>query len=132
MKNEIIEKLNSLVNEIVDLEEISLQSVELSDTKTLNTMIGKKVIIRTYSAGVHFGTLVEKAGNEVILKNARRLYYWVTANGGLSLSEVAKFGVKSTSKICTSVDLIWLEAIEIIPCTKQSIENIEIQNDFIA
>ena len=27
--------------------------------------IGKKVIIRTNTAGVHYGTLVEKYGNEV-------------------------------------------------------------------
>lgn len=33
---------------------------------------GKTVIIRTYSAGVWFGNLALKAGNEVILENARR------------------------------------------------------------
>ena len=34
----------------------------------LNDMIGAKVIIRTYSAGVWFGELKQKSGNEVILK----------------------------------------------------------------
>lgn len=29
----------------------------------LNAMLGKKVIIRTYSAGVWFGELEQKAGN---------------------------------------------------------------------
>lgn len=42
----------------------------------LSSMIGKKVIIRTYSAGVWFGELEQKAGKEVILKNARRLWKW--------------------------------------------------------
>ena len=32
-----------------------------SPTKSLNGFVGKKVIIRTYSAGVFFGTLEEKA-----------------------------------------------------------------------
>ena len=35
--------------------------------------IGQEVIIRTYSAGVWFGRLKEKAGNEVILTEARQI-----------------------------------------------------------
>lgn len=38
--------------------------------------IGQEVIIRTYSAGVWFGRLKEKAGNEVILTEARRMWRW--------------------------------------------------------
>ena len=51
----------------------------------LNCMIGKKVIIRTYSAGVWFGTLEQKDRNEVILRNARRMWQW-WAKEGISLS----------------------------------------------
>lgn len=58
---------------------------------------GDFVLIRTFSAGVHFGTLVSKEGQEVHLKNARRLWNWA---GALSLSEVAMNGIKiSESKI---------------------------------
>lgn len=32
------------------------------------------VMVRTYSAGVHFGGLVSREGKEVILKNAHRVY----------------------------------------------------------
>ena len=64
-----------------------------SENLGLNSMVGKKVIIRTYSAGVHFGELVEKAKNEVILKNARRLWKWKTNNNGISLSEIANSGL---------------------------------------
>ncbi len=96
----------------------------------LNTMVGEKVIIRTNSAGVHYGELVEKAGEEVILKDARRLYYWKTTNKGISLSEVSKTGLYSTSKVCTAVDNIWLQAIEIIPCTTIAIKSIEAHNDY--
>lgn len=96
------------------------------------SLVGKKCIIRTFSAGVHYGELAEKDGKEVILKNARRLWYWKTTNKGISLSEVANSGVAKDSKICAPVDTIWLEAIEIIPCTKEAIKNIEGQDEYKA
>lgn len=99
---------------------------------SINPLVGKKVIVRTYSAGVHFGEIVEKEGSEVILKNARRLWYWKTANGGISLSEVANEGLHKDSKTCAAVELHWLDAIEIIPCTKEAIKNIEGQNVYKA
>lgn len=75
--------------------------------------IGQKVLIRTRSAGVHFGELVSRTGQEVHLKNARRLWSW---NGALSLSEVSVKGVDlEKSKISVAVDEIILpEAIEIM------------------
>ena len=97
-----------------------------------NSMIGKKCIFRSYSSGVHFGELAEKDGKEVIIKNARRLWYWKTTNNGISLSEVALAGLDKNSKVCAAVDAIWLEAIEIIPCTKEAIKNIELQEDYKA
>ena len=91
----------------------------------LNCMIGKKVIVRTYSAGVWFGTLEQKDGNEVILINARRMWSW-WAKEGISLSSVSVRGIKhEKSKIAEVVDSVWLEAIEIIPCTKVAIDSIE-------
>ena len=63
--------------------------------ETLNTE--NIVLVRTYSAGVHFGTLASRDGREVVLTNARRLYQW---SGACSLSQVATEGVKlSGSKI---------------------------------
>ena len=92
---------------------------------TLNSLIGEKVIIRTYSAGVFFGVLVQKADDEVILENARRMYYW-KAKEGISLSSCALYGVNNEdSKIIEPVNSIWLKAIEIIPCTKEAIKSLE-------
>ena len=94
-------------------------------TETLNSMVGEKVIIRTYSAGVHFGTLVEKAGNEVILKDSRRLWRW-HCKTGISLSSVALHGVdQSKSRIADALPSLWLEAIEIIPCSAAAVGSIE-------
>ena len=88
-------------------------------------MAGKKCIVRTYSAGVWFGEISEKSGNEVIVKNARRLYRW-WASESISLSAVAKHGIKQDrSKIVEPVDSVWLEAIELIPATQLAIDSIE-------
>jgi hypothetical protein len=84
------------------------------------SLIGQYVIIRTYSAGVWAGVLKEKVKNEVYLANARRLYYWSNIDG-ISLSGISLNGIDSSkSKICAPVDIVWLEAIEIIPCTENA------------
>ena len=91
----------------------------------INTMIGKKVITRTYSAGVWFGELEQKSGNEVIITNARRMWKW-WAKEGVSLSACSLYGVRhDDSKIVEAVESVWLEAIEIIPCTDIAIQSLE-------
>ena len=92
---------------------------------SLNSMIGKKCVIRTYSAGVWFGEIAEKSGNEVVVKNARRMWKW-WATEGISLSAVALHGVKhDQSKIVEAVPAVWLEAIEMIPASDKAIASIE-------
>ena len=79
--------------------------------------IGKYVICRCYSAGVHAGELVSKNGEEVVLKNSRRLWRW-TANGGVALSGLAMLGLKS-GKIDTALPEQCLNGvIETIPCSE--------------
>ncbi len=118
--------------QIKEIAKLATTTAVSASSTGISALVGKKCIIRTYSAGVHFGELIEKDGKEVILKNARRLWYWKTANKGISLSEVANEGLAKDSKICAPVDLIWLEANEIIPCTKEAIKNIEAQNEYKA
>ena len=118
--------------QIKELSQLFGKSNNIIEGTSTNPLIGKKVIIRTYTAGVHFGELATKEGKEVILKNSRRLWYWKTANKGISLNEVANCGLAKDSKICAPVELIWLEAIEIIPCTSEAIKNIEGQSEYKA
>lgn len=81
--------------------------------------IGKRVIIRTYSAGVHYGTLVKQDGKEVVLSNARRIWYW---KGAFTLSEIANAGLKEGSKLSDFVpEVLLTEAIETIPCTDAAV-----------
>lgn len=78
----------------------------------------KYVMVRTYSAGVFAGYLESRNGREVILKKARRIYYW---KGAATLSQLAMEGT-SCPKECKfpcEVDTVeLLEAIEIIECTE--------------
>ena len=77
--------------------------------------VGKKVMVRTYSAGVHFGELVEKCGQQAILKNSKRVWSWVKA---ASLSQLAMEGSKHISgcKITMAVGEVLLDrVVEIIP-----------------
>ena len=94
-------------------------------TAGLTAMIGKKCVVRTYSAGVWFGEIAEKSNNEVIVKNARRMWQWYAADS-ISLSGVALYGIKhDRSRIAPVVDSVWLEAIELIPATEKAIASIE-------
>jgi hypothetical protein len=47
-------------------------------------------IVRTYSAGVFAGYIERRKGQEVVMTNARRLWYW---DGASSLSQLAIDGV---------------------------------------
>ena len=88
-------------------------------------LIGKKVIVRCNRAGVFFGELAQRDGQEVELKNACRLWYW---DGAASISQIAAEGVNKPNecKFTMPVEsIILLEAIEIIPCTVKAIDNIE-------
>jgi hypothetical protein len=95
-------------------------------------MVNTYSIIRTYSAGVWFGKVLKKSGNEIILGEARRLYYWQTVNKGVSLSEVSIHGLTDNSKVCEAVEKVWLQPIEIIPCTTTAIKNIQEKKNYVA
>lgn len=78
------------------------------------------VIVRTYSAGVFAGELASRKGREVILLNARRLWYWV---GAASLSQLAMEGTNRPADCkfpCVVKRVELLEAIEILDVTPQA------------
>ena len=115
--------------ELQELFNIQQEELKTKSSDGLSCQIGEKVIIRTYSAGVWFGTLEQKSGNEVILKDARRMYQWWAAKS-ISLSGVAVYGIKQeSSKICPAISKQWLEAIEIISLTDIAIKSIEEAKD---
>jgi hypothetical protein len=87
--------------------------------------VGKYVIARCYSAGVHTGEVVSAHGENVILKNSRRLWSW-KAQDGVALSGVAQNGLKPESKVDTLNPEIALTGVcELIPCSGTARESID-------
>jgi hypothetical protein len=82
--------------------------------KTAHPMLGKRCLIRTYSAGVHIGDVVAVDGMEVQLKDALRLWKW--EGGGLSLSAVANNGIKG-GRLNKTGEIYLTNVIEFIPTT---------------
>lgn len=83
------------------------------------------VIVRTYSAGVFAGNLESRNGREVVLTEARRLWYW---DGASSLSELATRGTSRPSKCkfpCAVRRVELLEAIEILDVTAEAERSIK-------
>jgi len=94
----------------------------------------KMVMVRTYSAGVHYGFLKKRdstlAGIEVELIEARRVWQW---SGAASLSQLAMEGTNNVMegtnnvngcKMPCTVDVIELLAIEIIQMTAKSLKSL--------
>lgn len=77
------------------------------------------VIVRTYAAGVHVGTLVSIDAKKVVLKDARRVWRWRGAN---TLHEMSQKGAaQDWTRISEPVsEIVLLDAIEIIPCSKDA------------
>jgi hypothetical protein len=90
-------------------------------------MTNRYVIVRTYSAGVFAGILESRTGQEVVLTDARRLWYW---DGAASLSQLAMTGTSKPSlcKFPVAVDRVeLLQAIEILdvtPAAEKSIREV--------
>jgi len=79
----------------------------------MNLKTGDRVLVRTYSAGVHFGEVVLQEGQTIALKNARRLWRWSGAN---TLHEISLRGVSEDyTRISEPVDdIILMQVIEIL------------------
>ena len=88
-------------------------------------MYGKYVIVRGDRSGVFAGTLESIEGQQVVLTDCRRLWYWA---GAASISQIAKNGVKSPSSCKFTVtvgQIAILDAIEVIPTTAAAEANIK-------
>ena len=91
----------------------------------MKNYIGKKVIVRADRAGVFYGELKEKEGNEVQLVNARKLYYW---NGANAVEQIALEGVNKPEDCQFTVtleEMTVMGVIQLLPCTDKAITNIE-------
>ena len=86
---------------------------------------GKYCVIRGDRSGVFAGNVEERNGQEIIIKNCRRLWYW---DGACSISELAVNGTSKPKncKFTLTVDELELtDVIEIIPCTEKAEKSIK-------
>lgn len=77
----------------------------------------KYVIIRTHSAGVFAGYLISENGQEVVLRNARRIWKW---DGAASLSQMAEEGVSRPEGCKFSIPVIEQKLYQAIECLSVS------------
>ncbi len=86
-------------------------------------------LVRTYSAGVFAGYIESRNGSELVMRNARRIWYW---SGAASLSQLAMEGTSDpdSCKFPCEVDRVELfNVIEILDVTekaKKSIDSVHI------
>lgn len=85
----------------------------------------KYQIVRTQSAGVFAGYIVSRDGQEVVMENARRIWYW---SGAASLSQLAMEGTKNPTECkfpCEVNRIELLQVIEILDCTEEAEKSIK-------
>jgi len=107
----------------MDIGDLTLNQIK--EIKALDTagnvgkhsMLNRRCIVRTYSAGVHIGDVVEINGCECRLVNALRLWKW--EGGGLSLSAVANNGING-GRLNKTGEVYLTNAIEFIPTTPRA------------
>lgn len=90
-----------------------------------NKYEGKYYIVRGDRSGVFFGNIEEQNGQEIKMRNVRRLWYW---DGACSISELAVNGTARPNECKFTIvvdELTLIDGIEITPCTKKSIESIK-------
>ena len=116
-----------------EVKEITINGIayvpKTSQTPAITYNGMKYVLVRTYSAGVFAGYLESRDGQEVVMRQARRIWYW---DGAASLSQLAIDGTSKPEncKFPEAVDRVeLLQVIEILDCTqkaKKSIQEVKI------
>lgn len=87
----------------------------------MKDLTGKKVLVRSYDAGVYFGTLADVQGEQVELANVRNIWRW---EGASCLSQIANDGIGG-GNVSPMVDSMILNRVcQIIPLTDKAIENL--------
>jgi hypothetical protein len=87
-------------------------------------MIGKYCIVRSRDSGVHAGVVVAHSGDQVRLKDSRRLWYWKALKNH-TLTAVSLHGICEGRISPVNPDLIVIGACEISPCSDAARTSIE-------
>lgn len=115
---------NLTLKELKEINNLFKNANISADASLGKSMIGKICIIRTYSAGIHFGKVVDVCGTEVILAHSRNLWKW---EGAFTLREIAENGInikESRISIALTHNHYISQAIEILECNQKCINDI--------
>lgn len=107
---------NLTLGDIKKLQALFGQTIQ----REAHPMLGKRCLVRTYSAGVHIGDVTwinPDNAMECKLENALRLWKW--EGGGLSLSAVALNGIKG-GRLNETGTVSLTNAIEYIETTEKA------------
>lgn len=85
---------------------------------------GKKVLVRSYDAGVYFGTMVEMEGEQVHLSEVRNIWSWRGAN---CLSNIANDGIKAGNVGPVVSSMVLSRCCQVMPLSEAAIINLENQ-----
>lgn len=91
---------------------------------------GKKVIVRSRLAGVHAGIVEKHEGNEVILKDAYRLWRVYTRDKNGSVSDIAAKGLMKNKEHqigakLKSVTIVEPQGLELAEMTDEAYESLD-------
>lgn len=119
--------LKDLIREIIREELICNSGSDQNIKNTQNTISdsNKYYIVRTYSAGVFFGKIISKNGDELIIDNCQKIHAWV---GACAVEQLAIDGVSEPDKCRITVPVngsIVKGWIQIIPCLQKSVDNLK-------
>lgn len=89
----------------------------------LDNFLGRYVICRSHSAGVHAGVLVLLSGETVVLKDSRRLWSW-KVKSGVALSGAAQHGLCGGRLDVVNPEIIINGVCEVIPCSAEAQKSI--------
>ena len=85
-------------------------------------LINKKVLVRSYDAGVYFGTLTKVEGETVRMENVRNIWHWT---GATCLSQIANVGI-SGDKVSPVVEMMVINRVcQILLLSEAAIKNLE-------
>lgn len=85
-------------------------------------LLNKKVLVRSYNAGVYFGTLTKVDGETVRMENVRNIWHWT---GASCLSQIANDGITGDNVSPVVESMVINGVCQILRLTGKAINNLE-------
>lgn len=85
----------------------------------------QKYIVRCDRAGVFYGEVAKREGQDVTMRNVRKLWYW---DGACAVEELAVNGTCAPGKCKFTVtveEMTVMNAVQLIPCTDKAVKSLD-------